>query len=110
MSAIAPKKLILGEIHLYNKTKKFETPTGKPGTRKTTPAEDRTIFWSSKRNTFLSSRGINVEIGQNVTSEISTRKIRKHLQKSGLCGCSVQKKNRLPQKKKNIRKRFQFTT
>ena len=91
MSAIAQKfacskKMVFGAIHLYNKTKEFETPARKPRARKTTLAEDRIICRASKRNPFLSSREIRAEIGLQINAEISTRTIRRRLQDSGLRG------------------------
>ena len=64
MSAIAQKfscskKVLFGTIHLYNKTKKFETPARKSRARKHTTAGDRIICRTSKRNPLLSSRSIN---------------------------------------------------
>uniref|UniRef100_A0A0K8WHZ5 Transposase Tc1-like domain-containing protein n=1 Tax=Bactrocera latifrons TaxID=174628 RepID=A0A0K8WHZ5_BACLA len=89
------KKMVFGAIHLYKKTKKFETPIRKSRPRKTTPPEDRIICRTSKNHPFMTSRKIKAEVGQEVNVEISARTIRRRLQESGLRVCLAAKKNRL---------------
>lgn len=50
-----------------------EHPARKPRARKTTSAENRIICRTSWKHTFLFSREIKAEIGQNLMSEIYTR-------------------------------------
>lgn len=104
MSAIAQrfgcsKKMVFGAIHLYKKTRNFETPARKPRPRKTTPADDRHICRTSKSNPFMSSHDIKAEVAEQLNVEVSARTIRRRLQEAGLRGCIAQKKPHVSKKK-----------
>ena len=77
------KKIFLYKaINLYNKTRRFETPARKSRVRNPILAEDKIICKANNRNRLLFSREIKAEIGQNITSEIVTRTIKRCLQES----------------------------